>query len=110
MKISGRIVNVGRLDAHIEGAVFRWNSSSDDGLMRVTALACGLPDDHVQSMTLPLALPAQTGSEFSVVDLNGVDLGLAVALHDRRNVALVFRTASGKSIRGRIKYGRSAAS
>jgi hypothetical protein len=51
---------------------------------------------------MPLA--AQAGHEFTVIDINGIDLGLAVALHDRRLVKLIFQSASGKVAKRTIKY------
>jgi len=106
MKISGRISNSGRFDAHIDSATFNWRSSPEGSVAGSKALSCDLSADHIQGIALPLHLPAQTGQEFAVTDLREVDLGLAVALHDRRLVTLTFRTASGKKAKARIKYAK----
>jgi hypothetical protein len=103
MKVSGRIANLGRFDAHIESATFRWLASAQGNTVP-KRLSCDLPATHIQGMTLPLPLASQTGHEFTVIDLEGIDLGLAVALHDRRQVTLTFCSASGKQAKRTIKY------
>jgi hypothetical protein len=103
MKISGRIYNSGRFDAQIESATFRWLSWSGSN-SAPRKLTCELQANHVQGITLPLPLPAESGHEFTVIDLNGVDPGLMVALHDARSATLTFRSASGKHAKTRIKY------
>jgi hypothetical protein len=105
MRISGSIRNMGRFQAHVEKARFGWRSSSESNSAS-KPLSCELPTEHVLGATLPLELPAQTGQEFTVVDLGGVDLGLSVALHDRRSVSLAFHTATGKKARAMIRYSR----
>jgi hypothetical protein len=106
MKISGRVTNTGRFDARIESASLHWTSSPQSGnaLVPPTSLWCELLADHIEGLTLGQPLPAQSGEEFVINDINGIDLGLAVALHDRRHVTLAFRTASGRKAKKTIKY------
>jgi hypothetical protein len=106
MKISGSIRNEGRFDAHIERAWLGWLSSSTTANTSGRPLSCPLPPTHLQGASLPQSLPAQTGSEFTVVDVSAIDPGLNVALHDHRDVTLAFRTASGRTAKARIRYAK----
>lgn len=107
MQISGSVRNTGRFDAHIQRAEFRWMASSGASGSGGPTVSCDLPADHIDGLNLPAPLLAQAGCEFTVTDLNGIDLGLSVALHDRRPVTLKFHTASGKTAKGKVKYKKS---
>lgn len=102
MKISGRIFNRGRFDAQIERVQILWYAQLGGSASR--PVSADVPSDHIEGISLPLSLPAQKGHEFTIVNLEIIDPGLNVALHDFRDVRLIFRTASGKSVKSRVTY------
>ena len=98
MRISGRISNSGGTDAHLESAWFHWS------YRMFQRLRCPVPADHIDGMTLPMTLATQRACEFDVIDLSGIDPGLAALLHSRRLAILRFRTQSGKVTSAGIRY------
>jgi hypothetical protein len=108
MKISGTIRNVGRFDSNIERATFQWPASPEGSMgTQPRRLSSEVRDDYILGLKLPMPLPGEAGSEFSIINLRDVDLGLAVALHDRRAVTLTFHTASGRKGSGKVRYAQS---
>jgi hypothetical protein len=109
MTIAGRVSNIGRLDAQIETGMFEWTvpgtSSGPSG--SPIKLRCDLPSANIQGMTLPYSMSAEKGTEFKVDLVSQLDQGLTSALHDHREVYLIFRTATGRRAKGKIKYERS---
>jgi hypothetical protein len=95
MRITGRLTNTGRASAHIDGAQFAWHAASPRGSAPGAALRWDLSADRITGITFGQELAAHDGHEF-VIDLDGMDVGLSVALHDRRRVRLSFFTASGR--------------
>jgi hypothetical protein len=101
MAIAGRISNIGRSDAQIEKGMFEWMAPTGGGSRKIR---CDLPDDNIRSMTLPLSLASEKGTEFKIDLAIAIDQGLSSALHDHRLVTLIFRTATGRRAKARIKY------
>jgi hypothetical protein len=109
MTIAGRISNIGRLDAQIETGMFEWlvpgtGSGTPSSPIK---LRCDLPSANIQGITLPHSLSAEKGTEFKVDLASQIDPGLTSALHDHRDVYLIFQTATGRKAKGKINYDRS---
>jgi hypothetical protein len=106
MKITGSLSNKGRFDAYIQNATVTWASaqSSSSTWSGKTMIRIDVPASQLTGITLGTSLPAQSGAEFAVTQVADIDTGLSVALHDRRQVILAFRTATGKMAKRTVKY------
>jgi hypothetical protein len=104
MKITGGLSNKGRFDAYIQAATITWASFQSSSTISGARIQVDVPPAQLTGITLGKSLPAQTGAEFTVTQVASIDPGLSVALHDRRQVAIAFRTATGKTAKRIVKY------
>lgn len=106
MKITGSLSNKGRFDAYIQGAVLRWASFQSNPAIGSSGnmIQVDVPSGQLVGIAAGASLPAQSGVEFTVEQVADIDPGLSVALHDRRQVSLAFRTATGKRAKRTVKY------
>jgi hypothetical protein len=108
MEITGSLSNKGRFDARIQAATLTWASfqTNPATLSGRTMIRIDLSPDRITGINLEDAAPlvAQSGTEFTVTRVASIDPGLTVALHDRRQVILTFRTATGKTAKTTVKY------
>jgi hypothetical protein len=99
MVITGSLRNVGRLDATVTKIILGWLSTAGRRVRIELA-----PDGHLTGMDIPHPLPAQAGTEFTITDIEAIDPGLYLVLHDSRPVAIIFITATGTEAKAQIKY------
>jgi hypothetical protein len=100
MKVSGIVRNTGRFDANLESLWFGWPSSpSGPGLTSGKLIRGQVPATRIEGIKIPGPMPAESGEEFTITGIDKIDPGLSVALHDRRQVVLQVRTASGSAPR-----------
>jgi hypothetical protein len=107
MKITGIVRNKGRFDATLESAWFRWLAAPQGtgaGASPGRPIQVAIPAANIADMTLSSPLPAESGTEFTITGIGQIDLGLEVALHDRRQVAIMITTASGRQTKKVIRY------
>ncbi len=106
MKIMSSLSNKGRSDAYVQGATLTWASSQSNlgTSSGRTMIHVDLLQDRITGIALGASLPAQRGAEFAVTQVASIDPGLSVALHDRRQVILKFRTATGRTAKRTVKY------
>ena len=104
MIITGRLRNVGRMDATVNKITLSWLSPAGSWATRPARLRIELVDGHLKGMDIPHPLPAQAGTEFTIADIEAIDPGLYLALHDGREATIRFITASGAEARAKIKY------
>jgi hypothetical protein len=104
MKVSGLVSNAGRFDANLESVWFGWPSAATSPSGGGRSMSGQVPTARIAGIQIPGPMPAESGQEFTITGIDKIDPGLSVALHDRRQVALVVRTASGKRGKKYIKY------
>jgi hypothetical protein len=89
MKISARVNNAGRFDSFIADAELQWAAAAD-GTNAAKKFRRDIPAGHAPGLTTwERALPAQTGFEFTIVNLRELDPGLDLALHEGRWAKLI---------------------
>jgi hypothetical protein len=104
MAISANVFNAGRFDSFIAGATLQWAASAE-GMNTPKTFSCDVPAEYVPGLdTFQRPLQAQTGFEFTIVNLRELDPSLDLALHEGRSAKLIVRTATGAKASGKIKY------
>ena len=111
LKIAGTVRNRGRFDANLESAWLCWSGppkqivrSPGSPTWVASAMSVEIPSTNITNLTIPGLLPAENGQEFVITDIEPIDIGLTVALHDRRVVVFEIRTASGRRVKKTIRY------
>jgi hypothetical protein len=107
MKVSGTIRNAGRFPANLDAMTFEWPTAASQSYGGGgTRIRSAIPPANIEGIEIPGPMPAESGSEFTISGIDKIDIGLSIALHDRRGVVLRVQTAAGKRAKKSIKYAK----
>jgi hypothetical protein len=108
MRVTGRLVNQGRMAATVEDVTVAWiPTGNNPRAINPAVIKIPLPDGHLTGLTLGNELEALTGKEYTIERIADVDQGLSLALYDRRFAWITFQTATGAMANARIKYAKA---
>jgi hypothetical protein len=108
MRVTGRLVNQGKMAATIEDVTVAWiPTDTNPGAINPAVIKIPLPNDRLTGLTLGNELEPRTGKEYTIERIGEVDQRLSLALYDRRFARITFHTAAGAKANARIKYAKA---